>query len=233
MKNDLTLILVSLLISSVLPVKAQTADKVAFEEKDGIVAVEAELFYKQSNTEIRQWYITSKSNLPAVAPDPDGTHIDGAANNAYIEILPDTRVTHDDKLIAGENFSNEPGKMAVVHYQVKFNNPGRYYVWARAYSTGAEDNGLHVGFNNTWPAHGQRMQWCEGKNQWTWASKQRTEAEHCGVPKEIYLDIEKAGIHDIQFSLREDGFEMDRFLLTKDIDYVPEGEGPACSIIPR
>jgi hypothetical protein len=232
MKNSLTLILVSILISSV-SVKAQTADKVVFEEKDGIVAVEGEFFYKQSKTEIRQWYITSKSNLPAVTPDPDESHIDGAANNAYIEILPDTRVTHDDKLIPGENFSNEPGKMAIVHYKVKFNNPGRYYVWVRACSSGAEDNGLHVGFNNTWPAHGQRMQWCEGKNQWTWASKQRTETEHCGVPKEIYLDIEKTGIHDIQFSLREDGFEMDRFILTKDIDYVPGGEGPACSIIPR
>jgi len=66
------------------------------------------------------------------------------------------------------------------------------------------------------------MQWCDGKNAWTWASKQRTEKEHCGVPKEIYLDIEKAGIHDIQFSMREDGFEMDKFILTKDIDYVPE-----------
>jgi hypothetical protein len=138
-------------------------DKLIFEEKDGMVAVEAELFYKQTLTEIRQWYITSSGKLPSVTPDHDPQHIAGASNNAYIEILPDTRVTHGDKLINGENFSNVPGKLATVHYKVKINNPGRYYVWVRCYSSGSEDNGLHVGFNDTWPEHGQRMQWCEGK----------------------------------------------------------------------
>jgi len=205
-------------------------DKLIFEEKDGMVAVEAELFYKQTLTEIRQWYITSSGKLPSVTPDHDPQHIAGASNNAYIEILPDTRVTHGDKLINGENFSNVPGKLATVHYKVKINNPGRYYVWVRCYSSGSEDNGLHVGFNDTWPEHGQRMQWCEGKNAWTWGSKQRTEKEHCGVPKEIYLDIDKAGVHEIQFSMREDGFEMDKFILTTNIDYIPEGEGPAMKI---
>jgi hypothetical protein len=217
-------------------------DGLIFEEKEGIVAVEAELFYKQLHTEIRQWYITSSGKTPSVMPNPDTEHIAGASNNAYIEILPDTRVTSSDKLIkygdpkfpAAEaktiNFSDIPGKVAVVHYKVKINNPGRYYVWVRCYSSGAEDNSIHVGFDNTWPEHGQRMQWCEGKNAWTWASKQRTEKEHCGVPKEIYLDIDKAGIHDIQFSMREDGFEMDKFILTNYIGYVPEGEGPAVKI---
>ena len=196
-------------------------DKLIFEEKEGIVAIEAELFYKQSNSEIRQWYITSSGKLPVITPNPDEAHIAGASNNAYIEILPDTRVTDKDQLTEGINFSGKPGKLAIVHYKVKINQPGRYYVWVRCYSSGAEDNGLHVGFDNSWPEHGQRMQWCEGKNQWTWASKQRTEKEHCGVPTEIYLDIDKAGVHDIQFSMREDGFEMDKFILTNDINYIP------------
>ena len=72
-----------------------------------------------------------------------------------------------------------------------------------------------------------RMQWCEGKNQWTWASAQRTEKAHCGEKKEIYLDIEKPGLHDIQFSMREDGFEMDKFILTTDSNYVPKESGLA------
>jgi hypothetical protein len=201
-------------------------DNVVFEEKNGLVAVEAEFFYKQSNSYVRQWYITSKGNLPDSAPNPDEAHVSGSSNNAYVEVLPDTRVTDKDELIPGENFSNEPGKLAVIHYKVKINATGRYYVWVRCYSSGAEDNGLHVGFNGTWPDHGQRMQWCDGKNKWTWAGSQRTETVHCGVPKEIYLDIDKAGIYDIQFSMREDGFEFDKFLLTKDINYIPKVEGP-------
>jgi len=43
---------------------------------------------------------------------------------------------------------------------------------------------------------------------------------------QVFLDIEKAGEHEIQFSLREDGFEMDTFVLASNKDFLPEGEGP-------
>jgi len=205
---------------------------VVFDEENGILAVEAEHFFRQTKSETRQWFISSQGRLPKIKPDPDEDHLSGASGNAYIEVLPDTRVFHhSDRLIVGESFSDIPGQLAVIHYKVNINQPGRYYVWVRAYSSGGEDNGLHVGYNDTWPAHGQRMQWCEGKNQWTWGSKQRTEKQHCGAPKEIYLDIGLAGIYEIQFSMREDGFEMDKFILTNDINYVPEGEGPAPKLL--
>jgi len=205
---------------------------VVFDEENGLLVVEAEHFFRQSQSEIRQWFITSKGGVPNITPDPDEDHVLGASGNAYIEILPDTRaIHHADRLVDGENFSDHPGKLAVVHYNVNINHPGRYYVWVRAYSTGGEDNGLHVGYNGAWPAHGQRMQWCEGKNQWTWGSRRRTEQQHCGAPKEIYLDIEHAGPCEIQFSMREDGFEMDKFILTNDSTYVPEGEGPAPKLL--
>ncbi len=58
------------------------------------------------------------------------------------------------------------------------------------------------------------MQWCEGKNQWTWESKQRTDSIHCGEPKKIFLEIIEPGLHTIQFSMREDGFAFDKFVLT-------------------
>ena len=194
--------------------------------KESLVAVEAEDFDEQSKTEMRQWYRISEGSTIDVGRDDDGPHYDNASGGTYLEILPDTRVTHDDELVHGENFSNEAGLLAVLHYRVSIEKPGRYYVWVRAFSSGTEDNGIHVGLNGDWPEHGQRMQWCEGKNEWTWASKQRTEDQHCGVPGEIYLDIKEAGDHEIQFSMREDGFEFDKFVLTRDSAYVPEGEGP-------
>jgi len=105
-------------------------------------------------------------------------------------------------------------------YPVYFNTPGRYYVWVRAYSTGSEDNGLHVGIDGTWPESGQRLQWCEGKLSWWWESKQRTDEEHCGEPYKIYIEVEQPGLHTIMFSMREDGFEFDKWLMTKDRDFV-------------
>lgn len=226
-------ILFLMLISVSYILKAQSkkliepivSESVIFEEKSGIVAVEAEFFYKQSKTDVRQWYRASKFEEAKVGRDADTLHVYGASNNAYIEVLPDTRITHDDALVKGNNFSDVPGAVATVHYKVKFNSPGRYYVWARVFSTGSEDNGIHVGLNDEWPESGQRMQWCEGKNKWTWASKQRTKEIHCGIPHDIYLDIKNPGVHDIQFSMREDGFEFDKFILTTDKFYIPKGKG--------
>lgn len=238
MKTKKNLVLLILLTAFGLMSKAQSTKfnapivnhDIVFDEKDGLVAVEAEYFYKQSQTEIREWYRTSKEETPSAGRDEDMPHVYGASNNAYIEILPDERVTHSDTIAHGINFTNEPGAMAIVHYKVKFNNSGRYYVWVRAFSTGSEDNGIHVGLNGEWPEHGQRMQWCDGKGHWTWASKQRTKEVHCGVPYQIYLDITEAGIHEIQFSMREDGFEFDKFILSTDKNYVPIEKGPDVAI---
>lgn len=190
-----------------------------FTETDGYVKIEAEHFCKQEDTVDRKWYVISLDKIPAIHEGEN--HVDGASGGAYIEILPDTRQTHDDSLIWYENFTNEPGKLGVLHYKVKFTTPGRYHVFARAYSTGTEDNGIHVGLNGTWPESGQRMQWCEGKHTWRWESKQRTREVHCGVPYQIFLDIAEPGVHDIMFSMREDGFEFDAFILTLDKEYDP------------
>ena len=179
-------------------------------ERGGLLDVQAESFDRQELTEVRKWVVIST-----------GAHAESASGNAYVEALPDTRVNHDDQLIRGENFTNEPGVMAVLEYDVAITNPGRYFVWVRAYSTGTEDNGIHVGIDGSWPDSGQRMQWCEGKNVWTWASKQRTAEEHCGVPGLIWLDIDKPGRHTVMFSMREDGFEMDTWSLASDPGFIP------------
>ncbi len=198
-----------------------------FAEKDGLIAVEAEHFFKQTKTDIRAFHLTHSKQTPTLKPDGDPNHSANASGGAYLEILPDTRRTHGDKLIKGENFSPEPGKLATLHYKIYISTPGRYYVWVRAYSTGSEDNGLHVGLDGNWPESGQRLQWCQGKNSWRWESKQRTQKEHCGEPYKIFLDIEETGEHVIQFSMREDGFEFDKWLMTLDRDFQrPNDVGP-------
>lgn len=196
-----------------------------------MVAVEAEHFEKQTVTEKRAFYLVTKDQVADIEPDGDPPHVGGASNGAYLEVLPDTRRTHADKLIRETNFSPDPGKMAVLTYRVHFTTPGRYYVWVRAYSTGSEDNGLHVGIDGTWPDSGQRMQWCQGKQSWRWDSKQRTEAEHCGEPYKIFLDVKEPGEHQIHFSMREDGFEFDKWLMTTNRDFErPEDTGPPTNI---
>ena len=198
----------------------------------GDVVIEAERFETQTRDGRRRWRVLRKSgplrplegageattwtrSMTAAAPQASG--------NRFIRLLPDTRRTHDDRLIRGENFSPEPGQMAVLSYRIHIDTPGRYYVWARLWSTGTEDNGLHVGLDGDWPEHGRRMQWCEGKNRWTWSSAQRTEQNPCGEPHGIWIDIAQPGEHTFGVSMREDGAAVDQFLLTRDREFVPKG----------
>jgi hypothetical protein len=200
----------------------------------GNLFVEAEHFAAQEQDAIRQWYLLEKSgSLPLLEGAGRAEQwtrslqaaASAASGNQFLRLLPDTRRTHSDPLIAGENFSAAPGKMAILKYRVHLPKPGRYYVWVRAFSTGTEDNGLHVGLNDQWPASGQRMQWCDGKHQWTWGCAQRTDENHCGEPMKIFLDVDQAGLHTICFSMREDGFAFDKFALSPDIDFRPVGKG--------
>lgn len=176
------------------------------------ISVEAEDFSQKNSL----WRVFSSSSTPNVNPDPDGSHHTSASGRAYVELLPDTRVTHSDPLATGRNFWNQPGTGPSLSYIVNIPEAGRYIVFAKSYSTGTEDNGIHVGLNSSNPASGERMQWCSGKNQWTWSSAQRQSNNHCGVPRTIYLDIPSAGANTIVFSAREDGFELDKFILLKE-----------------
>lgn len=106
-----------------------------------------------------------------------------------------------------------------------FNTPGKYWIWARAYCTGSEDNGMHFGINGAWPPSAQRWQTVT-RNQWHWKSAQRTEKVHVGVPGILTLDVPSAGEHTIQISMREDGIELDKILLVNRKEYEPKGLGP-------
>ncbi len=205
-------------------VSLEKLDMTTAVERDGFVQFEAEDFHTQSVTDMRKWYITREGNdYSHLMRDDDENHAASASGGAYIENLPDTRKNHDEDLIQGENFFPQPGEQAILGYFVEFTTPGRYWVWASAFSTGPEDNGLHIGINGEWPESGQRLQWCVGKHQWSWSSAQRVEHRHCGYPTTIYIDVPTAGVHEIQVSMREDGTEIDQFILVNDRDFRPEG----------
>ncbi|WKN46261.1 hypothetical protein [Tunicatimonas pelagia] len=200
-----------------------------FEEVDGVLAVEAEHFVDQTDTLVRKWYIVEKETSSLPTPDPDENHAATASGGVYLEALPDTRTTHDDGLTEGENFFPEPNQAGILNYRVYFNTPGKYYVWARTHSTGTEDNGIHVGLDGEWPENGKRMQFHAHNDKWTWESRQRTEEVHSGVPEQIYLMIEEPGEHTVSFSMREDGFEFDKWAMTLAYE-APEGIGPEANI---
>ncbi len=195
-------------------------------EVDGVVAIEGESFARMENTEHREWVRFDATSAPDIAPDPDPPHLEGASGGAYLEALPDTRVTHDDPLVSGESFHGSGGTGPMLTYPVRFETAGRYIVWVRAYSTGGEDNGLHVGIDGAFPEESARVQFCSGKNRWTWSSAQRRSSNHCGTPRTVFLTVDAPGEHEVHLSMREDGFELDKVLLVLDEGFEPSGPGP-------
>ncbi|NNC37590.1 MAG: DUF5060 domain-containing protein, partial [Hyphomonadaceae bacterium] len=105
------------------------------QSADNDIRVEAENFVSQRLTNKRKWCRSQDcpADWKSIAPGTD----------EYIAIVPDTRLTHDDTLVRGENFTNQPGKIAVLSYEVDFPLAGRWYVWVRTFSRGSEDNSVH------------------------------------------------------------------------------------------
>ena len=164
-----------------------------------------------------RWVLTVPGTAQT-ADDPDPNHSDLAIGNAYLELLPDIRVTHADPTSPPVAFWSNPGIGPTLEYEVDFPEAGRYHVHVRALSTGTEDNGIYVGLNDEWPASGLRLQFCTAGQGWRYSSRQRDSGNNgpCGVEKTIWVTVENPGLNTVKFSAREDGFEIDHVMLIKD-----------------
>ncbi|MBT4883364.1 MAG: hypothetical protein HON44_05250, partial [Glaciecola sp.] len=75
------------------------------QEKNGMVVIEAEHFSSQLQDDVRKWMVFSKDSPSHQLADVDPMHYADASEGRYIEILPDTRTNHNDKLIKDQNFT--------------------------------------------------------------------------------------------------------------------------------
>ena len=136
---------------------------------------------------------------------------DGASGGAAMRALPD-----NGTLRAGAQSSPALG------YQVDFPAPGNWYVWVRgrgdtdASGEGKNDS-VHVGLNGTLGSAAAIARF--PANAWSWSRTTRAGTA-------ARLDVPSAGTHRVDVWMREDGFEFDRLLLTRDPDQVPSGTGP-------
>lgn len=205
-------------------------DDLVHQTVDGMVVIEAEHFTAQKRDQIRRWYLNSAQHTPAAKPDGDPVNVDGAGGGAYMEVLPDTFVTDNDRAIDGINLGLLPGSVAVLCYKVNFSQPGRYYVWTRMRSDDEEDNTLNAGLNDEWPASAKCLQFQKHTKAWQWGGIIRDPRGPSFPRRTAWLDVPTAGVHTVMYSMREDGCCFDRFILTTNKDFAkPEGVGPAAT----
>ena len=232
-----------------------------FEEVGGIVSIEAEHYFEQTNTEATaaRWYtfvdgedpppIDCVTDTPCGGPespncnqyancDPDAIDPGAAIGGAYVEHLPDRRRNDTEPGTSGLGVCFDPACGARLSYRVNFTQVGRYYVWAHARGQGPAANGIHLGIDGGWPVNdlvdpgNMRMQFPGG---WAWTQNRRGATQHTGVSAtedvslrdaNIWLQVDAPGVHVVQWGMREDGLEFDKFVMALDPNFEPVGDGP-------
>jgi hypothetical protein len=116
-------------------------------------------------------------------------------------VLPDTDTFYPTDAITGS---------PQVECPVNFITSGAYTVWARSYADNADADVVNVSVGSDVTAVTGFA-----PEKWAWAA---------GFEE---LVIETGGVHTLTVAMAEDGFRLDRLLLTTDTTYIPASFGPA------
>lgn len=102
-----------------------------------------------------------------------------------------------------------------LDYRIKVDRPGLYYLWIRGRSTDDNDQSVHGGLNGV-PLSSARAVQLQAE-EWSWSN---TTGRGAGAT----LDIREAGVHTLHLWMGEAGVEIDKLILTPNVNYVPDDE---------
>lgn len=108
-----------------------------------------------------------------------------------------------------------------LDYRVYFAKTGVHQVWVRGMGATGSDDSCHVGIDGAETASSDRIS--SFFTTWTWSRDTMD-----GVAATI--NVSSVGLHTINLWMREDGFVVDKLLLTTNSALVPSGTGPAESL---
>lgn len=102
-------------------------------------------------------------------------------------------------------------------YDVNFTTTGTYYVWVRGIGASQDDDSCHVGIDGVGPASSDRISSFSTQLSWSRSTMDGSFAT---------IVVSTPGIHTISVWMREDGFQLDKLVLTTDSGFTPTGLGP-------
>lgn len=116
---------------------------------------------------------------------------------------------------------NSPGystSSCRLDYNINFVKTGTYYIWILGCGANGNDDSCHAGLD------GKEIDTCDTLSGWNgryaWSN-----ASSDG-PRSTF-EVSTVGVHTLNIYMREDGFIVDKVLLTTNADYTPTGDGPA------
>ena len=138
--------------------------------------------------------------------------LQGFAGSGSMVVLPDVGNYY------GNNYSIYSPE---IGFEIDFTSTGVYYVWMRVYAPNLNGNSLHIGFDDE---ELETTMETTVQNAWTWIGTRISDGG------KAIVNVDTPGEHVFNLWIREDGFYVDRILLTTDAGYIPQGSGPPVSL---
>ena len=174
---------------------------------------------------VTDYWSAAYGNYPSVVADPSAyaVNIPGYSGSGYMVPLP--KVNYN----VNTNVYGPGGTLADcgLGYNVYFQDAGKYYIWCRGWGDSspgpAQNKSCNFGIDWVEQSSSFRMGGGSGFPQgaWNWDNINAASSQPC------YLTVATSGWHVINLWMREDGFVVDKFLLTTNATYSPSGLGPA------
>ncbi len=164
---------------------------------DGVVSIEAENYQAVTvGTDTQTWELISSSSFSG-----------GLAMRA----MPTNGISYNTGYAA-----NSPR----MDYSVNFDRAGVHYIVARGIGENSGDDSFHAGINGAENTTADRI---TGFNRNTPGWSGNTLDFVTGVLQRAWFDVPSAGEHTVNIWMREDGLAIDKFILTTNPDFIPEG----------
>lgn len=109
-----------------------------------------------------------------------------------------------------------------LDFPVNFVSTGTHYIWVRGQGPGNGDRSVHAGLDGAVIATADRMNGFS--SGWAWSKNTMDSAP-------ATITVTNPGIHIVNLWMRQDGFIVDKLLLTTNASYTPAGTGPAQSLL--
>ncbi|HLL22477.1 MAG TPA: PQQ-dependent sugar dehydrogenase [Kofleriaceae bacterium] len=105
-----------------------------------------------------------------------------------------------------------------LDFAVTFASTGTHYVWVRGIGADGTDDSINAGLDGAASSSTERIS--SFGTSWTWSNSTMD-------GQRATLSVPATGTRNVNLWMREDGFVVDKILLTTNADYVPSGTGPA------
>ncbi len=165
---------------------------------NGLVVMEAEGFHEHLPKGGKRW------------EPSDETGPSGYSGTSWMRAMPNTGAA-----LTTTGFASQSPRL---DYQIDFNRAGTHYIWIRGQGTDTNDNSVHIGLNSAEAITASNVG--DFGTEFGWKNRNTSNAV-------LTITVPSVGRHTINVWMREDGFRLDKLLLTSSAEstFVPMPDG--------